>query len=89
MSNYPFLKPGSTRVVPNPPIVYASDYGARTFVFEQITYEYVTDGSETLAELAHRFFGANSRHYRNVLRRQGVDDYTPNITIRYHKGKDN
>lgn len=47
--------------------------GARTFVYRAPVYTYKVAPGDTLASVARKLFGANSRHYRNILRNQGFD----------------
>ena len=69
-SNYPHMGPGATKL-PAVPAVPPVDPGARTFVYEQPSYIYIVQPEDTLASVARKLFGVNSKHYRDRLRRSG------------------
>lgn len=69
-SNYPHIGPTTTKL-PAIPAVPPTDPGLRTFVYETPSYTYLVQPEDTLASVARKLFGANTKQYRDFLRRNG------------------
>lgn len=82
-SNWPHVGPTTTKIpaIPADPPV---DPGTRTFVYEQPEYVYEVQPEDTLASVARKLYGVNSKYWRDHLRRNGfatgakirVDDHS-------------
>lgn len=69
-SNYPHIGPTATKV-PEIRSQQPTEPGARTFVYVTPQYIYVVQPEDTIASVAKKLFGVNSKHYRDYLRRNG------------------
>lgn len=71
-SNYPHIGPTSTKVR-EIPAAFPIDPGVRTFVYETPDYVYKVQPEDTLASVAKKLYGVNSKFWRDHLRRNGFE----------------
>lgn len=71
--NYPPHTGGSTKVPTVPFLPPVGDIGTRTFVYEVPHYVYKVQPEDTLASVAKKLFGVNSKPHRDWLRRNGFE----------------
>lgn len=70
-ATWPFIVPTTTHINNNIPAMPQTVVGARTFIDVPPEYEYVVQPEDTLASVARKLFGVNSRAHRAFLSRQG------------------